>query len=223
MVQKKVYGLHKKTKPSSQQWLLRHLNDPYVHKARAMGYRCRSAFKLDEIHRKYPLISPGMRVLDLGCAPGGWCQWLVKAVGPKGYVMGVDLLPIERLPGLVFLQGDLTDQPVHKMIEEHLMENCQNNTVPGFDVIVSDMAPSLSGHTGTDRLKMEALLSSVWSVALQWLRPGGHMIVKVYHGDMMAVATPFFSIKKYIKPPSSRPESREIYWVGQNFKGKVVL
>jgi 23S rRNA (uridine2552-2'-O)-methyltransferase len=212
--------LHKKTKPSSQKWLLRHLNDPYVHKAKDLGYRCRSAFKLAEINQKYPVVVPGMRVLDLGCAPGGWCQWALKVVGAGGYVMGVDLLPIEPLPGLVFVQGDITDVCVQERMGARAFADLGPHAHQKFDVIISDMAPSLSGHTGTDRLKMEALLTSVWTVAQQWLRLGGHMIVKVYHGDMMAIAHPFFGVKKYVKPPSSRPESREIYWVGQGYKGE---
>jgi 23S rRNA (uridine2552-2'-O)-methyltransferase len=238
MVREKIFNLRKKKKPSSNQWLLRHMNDPYVHKAQAKGYRCRSVFKLEEIDKKFRILKPGMHVLDLGCAPGGWCQWTLPLIGKKGFLMGIDLLQMDPLPGMEFIRGDITDPVTQQDMAQAIMARCmQKNidiTLPSesepyeakgsesvrlFDVILSDMAPSLTGHAPTDRVQMDGLLSVVWQVAQTWLAPGGALIVKVYHGDMMSVVGGSFSLKKYIKPDSSRPESREIYMVATGFKG----
>ena len=220
MIREKIFNLRKKKKPSSSQWLLRHMNDPYVHKAQEQGYRCRSVFKLKEINDKFRILKPGMYVLDLGCAPGGWCQWTLPVIGKKGFLMGVDLLQMTPIEGVSFIRGDITDMVTQQSMEQALTEQCQElGSSRLFDVILSDMAPSLTGHAPTDRLQMDVLLSTVWQVAKTWLAPGGSLIVKVYHGDMMSVVSGSFSIKKYMKPDSSRPESREIYMVAMGFKG----
>ena len=220
MIREKVGYLRKKKKPSSTSWLLRHLNDPYVHLAQQKGYRCRSAFKLQEIDEKFRLLKKGLRVLDLGCAPGGWCQWTLPAIGKEGFLVGIDLLKVEHLPGLHFVCGDITHETSQLEIES-LMKVTQKGQerIAPFDVIISDMAPSLTGHAPTDRLQMDNLLTTVWESAQRWLAPGGSLVVKVYHGDMMSVVGGQFAVKKYMKPKSSRPESREIYMVATGFKG----
>ena len=221
MVREKIFNLRKKKKPSSNQWLLRHMNDPYVHKAQEKGYRCRSIFKWQEIDEKFRVLKPGMHVLDLGCAPGGWCQWTLPIIGKKGFLVGVDLLQMDPLQGMCFMKGDITDQVTQqamaKAILDHGPQGSESHRL--FDVILSDMAPSLTGHAPTDRLQMDVLLSTVWQVAQRWLAPGGSLMVKVYHGDMMSVVSGYFSLKKYMKPESSRSESREIYMVAMGFKG----
>jgi 23S rRNA (uridine2552-2'-O)-methyltransferase len=196
------------------------MNDPYVHMAQEKGYRCRSAFKIQEIDEKFQILKRGSRVLDLGCAPGGWCQWILPRIGPQGFLMGIDLLATKPLPGLHFICGDITDPEIQAMMVKKMTHD-QNSTEQCalFDVIFSDIAPSLTGHAPTDRLQMDALLTMVWEVAQRWLAPGGSLVVKVYHGDMMAVVGGQFSVKKYMKPKSSRPESREIYMVAKGFKG----
>lgn len=238
MVREKIFNLRKKKKPSSNQWLLRHMNDPYVHKAQSKGYRCRSVFKLEEIDKKFRILKPGMHVLDLGCAPGGWCQWTLPLIGKKGFLMGIDLLQMDPLPGMEFIRGDITEPATQHAMAQAIMARCmpknndaallresephetrESESVRLFDVILSDMAPSLTGHAPTDRVQMDGLLSVVWQVAQNWLAPGGALIVKVYHGDMMSVVSGSFSLKKYMKPDSSRPESREIYMVATGFKG----
>ncbi len=224
MVREKIFNLRKKKKPSSNQWLLRHMNDPYVHKAQAKGYRCRSVFKLEEIDKKFRILKPGMHVLDLGCAPGGWCQWTLPLIGKKGFLMGIDLLQMDPLPGVEFIRGDITEQATQQVMAQTIMTRCSQEkpeSVRLFDVILSDMAPSLTGHAPTDRVQMDGLLSVVWQVAQTWLAPGGSLVVKVYHGDMMSVVGGSFSLKKYMKPDSSRPESREIYMVAMGFKGET--
>ena len=132
--------------------------------------------------------------------------------------MGVDLLETKPLTGLHFVRGDITDPETQQEMEEKMNGRGQE-MLRQFDVILSDMAPSLTGHAPTDRVKMDGLLTTVWQVAQRWLAPGGSLIVKVYHGDMMSVVGGHFSLKKYMKPESSRPESREIYMVAMGFKG----
>ena len=206
---KKTYVINKIKKESSKQWMRRHLNDPYVHRARQEKYRCRSAFKLLEIMDTVPILSSGARVLDLGCAPGGWCQVTQKKIGPKGVLVGVDLLPITPMDAMTFIQGDIRDDTVQSDIR---------HACPAFDTILSDMAPSLTGHTPTDRLQMEALIDMVWSVTQQMAAPKANLVVKIFHGDMAKSIAPFFHTTRYIKPKASRPESREIYLVATGMK-----
>ena len=129
MVREKIFNLRKKKKPSSSQWLLRHMNDPYVHKAQAKGYRCRSVFKLEEIDKKFRILKPGMHVLDLGCAPGGWCQWTVPLIGKKGFLMGIDLLQMDPLPGMEFIRGDITDPVTQQDMAQAIMARCMQKNI----------------------------------------------------------------------------------------------
>ena len=158
---KKTYVINKIKKESSKQWMRRHLNDPYVHRARQEKYRCRSAFKLLEIMDTMPILSAGARVLDWDAPQGGGVKSR-KKIGPKGTLVGVDLLPITPMDTMTFIQGDIRDDTVQSDIR---------HACPAFDTILSDMAPSLTGHTPTDRLQMEALIDMVWSVTQQMAAP----------------------------------------------------
>jgi 23S rRNA (uridine2552-2'-O)-methyltransferase len=206
----KVYRLHTKLKSSSNQWIRRHLNDAYVHQAADLGYRCRSAFKLIELDDKFHLFAPGMTVLDLGCAPGGWSQVASQRIcaGPKGLVVGIDRDPMAPLPHVTFFQGDILEDPAHDFLEGQ-----------SFQVILSDMAPSLTGHAPTDRLQMEALMEMVWHLAQSKLASKGCIVMKAFHGLLRDQMAPFFSKIFYAKPDASRRSSREIYLVALGFKG----
>jgi 23S rRNA (uridine2552-2'-O)-methyltransferase len=205
--------LKKQHKPSSSQWLRRHLNDPYVQQATKQGFRCRSAFKLQELNQKFQFIQAGMTVLDLGCAPGGWSQVAVACTqsdlqGSLGQVIGIDLLPTDALEGVTFLQGDVREDGALAFLKPYT-----------FDVILSDMAPSLTGNAGTDRTQMEVLMEMVWQIAVDQLKPGGAMALKAYHGLLIDQLRPYFDKIRYMKPSSSRSASREIYLVALGFKG----
>lgn len=206
---KKTYVLKNIKKESSKQWMKRHLNDPYVHRARQEKYRCRSAFKLSEIIDAYPILRPGAKVLDLGCTPGGWSQVVQKKMKGKGSLVGVDLLPIQPLKDMVFIQGDIEDMETQR---------CIQNSAETFDVILSDIAPSLTGHAPTDRLKMEGLIHMIWKITQQMAAQGACLIMKVFHGNMAQSIGSFFEKARYVKPAASRSVSREIYLVAQNMK-----
>jgi len=206
---KKIYVIKTLKKESSKLWMIRHLNDPYVRRARQEKYRCRSAFKLEEILSSFPLVSPGMRILDLGCAPGGWSQVVQKKIKNTGCLVGVDLLPVQPLQNMVFIQGDIQDDVTQDRIRQ---------TAPEFDLILSDIAPSLTGHAPTDRLKMEGLIDMVWDLTQKLSAPGSCLIMKVFHGNMAQTMTPFFKKVRHIKPSASRSTSREIYLVAQHMK-----
>lgn len=207
MDSKKINCLHKKTKPSSQKWLLRHMNDPYVQRARKENYRCRSAFKIEEVQSRFAVFKQGQRILDLGCAPGGWSQWVLRAFKGQVKVLGVDLLVTPPLEGADFLQGDLADPLIQQEIKGNL-----------FDVILSDMAPSFTGHAPTDTLLMEDLLALVYGLSHDCLKIHGTLVVKAFHGNMAKILKPAFETVRHFKPKSSRPTSREIYIVAQGFK-----
>lgn len=216
----KTYKLNKKQKPSSQRWIMRHLNDPYVHRAAAEGYRCRSAFKLQEIQSKTNLIKEKSAVLDLGCAPGGWSQIAAKHIFPgrkdhndqaipcsQGMLMGIDRLVMQPIPHVIFHQGDILDPAIQSLLALYQ-----------FDIILSDMAPSLTGHTTTDRLQMEELMEMVWEIAQEKLSDQGSLVMKAFHGFLSKEISPFFDKVFYFKPESSRSTSREIYLIAQGFK-----
>lgn len=203
----KTYRLHQKKKSSSQKWLLRHMNDPYVHKAKDSGYRCRSAFKLKELQERYHLVQADMSILDLGSSPGGWSQLLSQWV-TSGSVLAIDLLPMQPLPGVQFIQGDILSEEVQSSLQGHR-----------FHLICSDMAPSLTGSRTLDRLQMETLLECIWTVAFQSLHLGGTLLVKAFHSSYLQQWKPFFRQLRYIKPKASRVQSREIYILAEDFKG----
>lgn len=193
--------------PSSQAWLERQINDPYVAAAQAEGYRSRAAFKLKEIDDRFHLIRRGSRIADLGCAPGGWLQVAVER--GAGTLVGVDLLPVEPVPGATILQGDFTDPAVERQVKAALGGPC--------DLVLSDIAPNTIGHRQTDHLRIVVLMEA--AVAFTWdvLRPGGAFVVKAFQGgetqEVIRALKGGFAEVRHAKPKASRAESSEVYLV----------
>jgi 23S rRNA (uridine2552-2'-O)-methyltransferase len=205
----------RRRKPSSAEWLSRQLNDPYVAEAHRLGYRSRSAFKLIELDDRFRLLLPGRRVVDLGCAPGGWTQVAVGRAGPRGTVVGIDLVNTAPVAGAAILHCDIHDPALIPAITAALGEPA--------DVVLSDMAPSTTGHAATDHLRIVALAEAAFSVAAQILRPGGAFIAKVFQGGtegaLLAQLKRVFAEVRHAKPPASRAESAETYVVAKGFRG----
>jgi len=200
-------------KASSTRWLQRQLNDPYVQEAQRLGYRSRAAFKLLEINEKLDLLKPGQVVVDLGAAPGGWCQVAVEKGGKKG--IALDLLPIEPLSGVTFLQMDF--------MEDDAPEVLINTIGEGVDLVLSDMAANTIGHKQTDHLRIMALVEAAYYFAKDVLKPDGTFVAKVFQGgaqhEILAQMKLDFKTIKHIKPPASRKDSAEQYLVAQGFRG----
>jgi 23S rRNA (uridine2552-2'-O)-methyltransferase len=198
---------------ASQRWLVRQLNDPYVVAAKAQGWRSRAAFKLLELDDKFALIKPGARVVDLGAAPGGWTQVAVKR-GARS-VVGVDLLPIDPIPGSVILLGDFNDADMPERLAAELGGKA--------DLVLSDMAPNTSGHGATDHLRIMALADLALEFAIEVLAEGGGFVAKVFQGGseraMLERMKRSFASVKHAKPPASRKESSELYVVATGFRG----
>ncbi len=198
---------------SSAKWLERQLNDPYVVRAKAEGWRSRAAFKLMEIDDRFHLLKRGARVIDLGCAPGGWVQVAMKR--GAAFVAGVDLLPVDPVPGAELLQADFTDPAV----SVQLMDLMQGKP----DVVLSDLAHNTVGHRQTDHLKIMGLLEMASDFALDNLRPGGTFVAKAFQGgeteQLLLKLKLSFADVKHFKPKSSRADSSEIYIVAMGFKG----
>jgi 23S rRNA (uridine2552-2'-O)-methyltransferase len=205
----------KSRSPASARWLARQLNDPYVTAARQQGWRSRAAFKLLELDDKFQLIRKGIRVLDLGAAPGGWTQVAVKR--GAGLVLAVDLLPIDPIHGSTILQGDFTDPAMPERLTAELGG--------GADLVLSDMAPNTTGHASTDHIRIVGLAEMALDFAIQILSPGGAFVAKVFQGGsekqiLDALKRNFASVR-HAKPPSSRKESSELYVVATGFKGRT--
>ncbi|UUX49322.1 RlmE family RNA methyltransferase [Nisaea acidiphila] len=205
-------------KPSSQRWLRRQLNDPYVAEAQKLGYRSRAAFKLLQLDEKFRFLKPGQKVVDLGAAPGGWTQIAVPAVGAdkgKGTVVGIDLLEMEPVPGADLFQGDF-------MTDEGLAALRARMDGP-VDVVLSDMAASTTGHAPTDHLRTAALCEAAFEFAVEVLAEGGTFVAKVFKGgseqEMLRRMKLAFSAVRHAKPAASRPESPEAYVVCTGFRG----
>lgn len=199
---------------SSQKWLQRHVNDPYVREASRQGYRSRSAFKILQIQDKFRLFKPGQAVLDLGAAPGGWSQVILPLVGSGGQVVAVDLLEMEPLDGLTCLVGDLNDLET--------AARCRDELGRPADVVLSDMAANTTGHDATDHLRTQALAEVALDVAKEILAPGGCFVCKVFQGgagaELLADLRAHFETVKHMKPEASRKESPEMYVVALNFR-----
>ncbi len=198
--------------PASQRWLVRQLNDPYVAAARAQGYRSRAAFKLLELDERFHLLRPGLRVLDLGAAPGGWSQ---VAVQRGACVVGVDVLPIDPVPGATFLQADIADPALPPRLAALLGG--------AAGLVLSDMAPNTTGHATTDHMRIVALAELALAVATDVLAPGGAFVAKVFQGGaeraMLANMKAAFTNVRHAKPPASRKQSSELYVVATGFHG----
>jgi 23S rRNA (uridine2552-2'-O)-methyltransferase len=206
-------------KPSSNKWLSRQLNDAYVAEARRLGYRSRAAFKLIELDDRFRLLRPGRRIVDLGCAPGGWTQVAVERVGAgvgRGKVVGVDLAETAVIRGATVLRADICDLSVTAMIKAELRDLA--------DIVLSDMAPSTTGHAATDHLRIVALAEASFAVAADILKPGGSFVVKVFQGGaegaLLAELKRSFVELRHAKPPASRAESPETYVVAKGFRGR---
>jgi 23S rRNA (uridine2552-2'-O)-methyltransferase len=201
--------------PQSQRWLERQLNDPYVQAAKAQGWRSRAAFKLIELDEKFHLLKPGARVVDLGCAPGGWTQVALRRAGEQGRVVGLDLLPVDPVPGATILQGDFQDAEVERQVEAALGGQA--------DLVLSDMAPNTTGHAATDHLRIMALAELALDFALRVLAPGGAFVAKVFQGGsekaFLDTLKQRFAQVRHAKPPASRKDSAELYVVATGFKG----
>jgi 23S rRNA (uridine2552-2'-O)-methyltransferase len=200
---------------SSQKWLERQLNDPYVARAKREGYRSRAAFKLLEIDEKYHILKPGQRIVDLGAAPGGWSQIAAKKVGPKGKVVGIDLLPIDPMAGVEFIQLDFLDESAPGKLIEMLGGPA--------DVVMSDMAANTTGHKKTDHLRIMGLAEAAIYFAREILAPGGVFVAKVFQGgteaQLLADLKRDFAVVRHVKPAASRADSAELYVLATGFRG----
>lgn len=212
---KKKSGL----KNSSRRWLERHLNDPYVHRSKAEGFRSRAAFKLVEIDDRHRLLKPGQRVVDLGAAPGGWLQVAAARVrSPEAAptVVGIDYLPVDPVPGATFLQKDFLDDDAPARLIEAL------GGPP--DVVLSDMAAPTTGHHRTDHIRTMHLAEVAADFAVSVLRPGGHFLAKTFQGGtegaLLDMLKRSFRTVHHVKPPASRAESVELYLLAKDFKGR---
>jgi len=193
---------------SSKRWLAEHFDDPYVKQAQQQGLRSRAAFKLQELQDKYALIRPGMTVVDLGAAPGGWCQVAQPLVGPGGRVIALDILAMEPLPGVAFILGDFTEaEPLGEL------EQALDGAV--VDLVMSDMAPNISGMATVDQAKAMYLAELALEFVRTHLKPGGDFVVKLFQGtdfdSFVLQVRSLFDKVRVIKPKASRPRSREVY------------
>ncbi len=202
---------------SSQKWLERQLNDPYVARAKREGYRSRAAYKLLEIDEKYKILKPGQRVVDLGAAPGGWSQIAAKVVGAKGKVVGIDLLPIDPMPGVEFIELDFLDESAPGRLIDMLGGPA--------DVVMSDMAANTTGHKKTDHLRIIGLAEAAIYFAREILAPGGAFIAKVFQGgtenQLLADLKRDFAVVRHVKPAASRADSAELYVMATGFRGRA--
>jgi 23S rRNA (uridine2552-2'-O)-methyltransferase len=198
---------------SQQNWLRRHLNDPYVEKTKDAGYRSRAAFKLIEMDAKIRVLRPGMKVVDLGAAPGGWTQVVIER--KAGTVIALDILEMDQLAGATILRADFLDPKAAILAKEALGGSA--------DLVLSDMSPSTTGHRETDHLRIVALVEAAFEFAVDVLKPGGTFIGKLRQGAeeqtlLKAIQARFAKLQRH-KPPASRAESAEFYFAATGFKG----
>ena len=202
----------KKTKA----WLKQHVNDEYVQLSQREGYRSRAVYKLKEIDERDKLLKPGMNVVELGSTPGGWSQYAREKLGPKGRLLAMDILPMEPLEGVEFIQGDFTEDAVL----DKLLATLQGQTV---DLVISDMAPNITGIAPSDQAKSVYLAELALDFADKVLKPGGDLLTKTFQGEgfpeLRKAMLDRFKTVISRKPKASRPQSREIYLLGRGFKG----
>ena len=200
---------------SSQKWLQEHHRDQYVKRAQTDGYRSRASYKLIEINQKDKIFKPGLIVVDLGAAPGGWSQVAAKLVGPGGKIIASDILNMDPIDKVDFVLGDFTNF----VVLQNILDLLDNNLV---DLVISDMAPNMSGIRGVDQTKAMYLIELALDMACKVLKPGGNFVVKVFHGEgfdqyMLELKKRFKQVISR-KPNASRSRSREVYVVAKNFK-----
>jgi len=205
-----------KRSKSSHQWLKRHFDDPYVKEAQKAGYRSRAVFKLLEIQEKDRILLPGRVVVDLGAAPGGWSQVAVPLVGKQGVVIALDILPMEPIDDVTFIQGDFTEQAVH----ESLLTAIDGRKV---DLVMSDMAPNISGMKAVDQPRAMYLAELALDFAKSVLKEKGDFVTKLFQGegsdDYLKELRSCFDKVVIRKPKASRAQSREVYIIAKSFKG----
>ena len=201
---------------SSERWLKEHFDDHYVKKSKELGYRSRASFKLIALDDKDKLFRPGMTVVDLGAAPGGWSQIAAERVGDHGRVVASDILPMDSMAGVEFVQGDFTEEEVLQKILNALGDE-------PADLVISDMAPNMSGMSAVDQPAAMYLVELALDMAREGLKPGGNFVAKVFQGEgfdqyIKDMRTSFNKVVTR-KPESSRARSREVYLLGKGFKG----
>jgi 23S rRNA (uridine2552-2'-O)-methyltransferase len=200
---------------SSARWLQEHFSDPFVKRAQAGGWRSRAVFKLEEIDRREKLLRPGMAVLDLGAAPGAWSQYARRKVGRAGFVLASDILAMEPLPGVEFIQGDFRDEQIFEAILARMPAG-------GVDVVLSDMAPNLSGMDAIDQPRSLYLAELALDIARRALKPGGDVLIKTFQGSgfdaLVAEARGNFARVRFAKPEASRARSPELYLLARGRK-----
>ncbi|MFJ4155179.1 23S rRNA (uridine(2552)-2'-O)-methyltransferase RlmE [Pseudomonas sp. NPDC090233] len=201
---------------SSANWLREHFNDPFVKQAQKDGYRSRASYKLLEIQEKDRLIRPGMSVIDLGAAPGGWSQVTSRLIGGQGRLIASDILEMDSIPDVTFIQGDFTTDEVLQQILEAVGDS-------HVDLVISDMAPNMSGTPEVDMPRAMFLCELALDLATRVLKPGGDFLIKIFQGEgfdmyLKDVRTKFDKVQMR-KPSSSRDRSREQYLLGKGFKG----
>ena len=200
---------------SSGRWLREHFDDEYVQRAQREGWRSRAVYKLEELDQKYRLLKPGMTVVDLGAAPGGWSQYAAKLLGAKGQIFALDILPMEPLPGVTFIEGDFRDEAVLGQLKAQLGDR-------PIDLVMSDMAPNISGVGVVDQARTMYLVELAVEFARDMLRPGGTFVSKVFQGEgfdalVLSLRKDFAKVSVR-KPKASRPRSREVYLVASERK-----
>ena len=207
--------MSKAKKGSSRRWLARHEADPHVLAARRDGYRSRASYKLLELDQRYHILAAGQRVVDLGAAPGGWSQVAADRVGPQGRVWACDLLPMAPIPEVWFVQGDFTEAAVLDGLREAIGDAL-------VDVVISDMAPNISGMRSVDQPRAMYLVELALEFAAEFLKPGGTWVAKVFQGEgsdaLLRDVRARFRQVRVCKPGASRAESREVYWVAEGHR-----
>lgn len=211
-------GMGKSRSKSSHRWIKEHFDDQYVKQSQKDGYRSRAVYKLEELDLKYGLIKSGYTVVDLGAAPGGWSQYAALKMGSSGKVFALDILPMDALADVDFIQGDFREDAVLSQLLNNIGEH-------KADLVLSDMAPNMSGMDAIDIPKAMYLTELALDLAQTVLRKGGNYVVKVFHGegfdDYVKSCRALFSKVMIRKPDASRDRSREVYIVGQGFKGEL--
>jgi 23S rRNA (uridine2552-2'-O)-methyltransferase len=204
---------NRRTRKTSD-WAGKQNKDQFVKKARQQGLRARSAFKLEQIDQKYRLIRPGSLVVDLGATPGSWCQYAVKKVKGKESVYAVDLLPMEEIEGVRFIHGDFTDAETLDTLRSFIADR-------KLDLVLSDMAPNITGIRVSDQAKAEMLQIAIFEFCLLSLRPGGNLLTKIFEGESAGSVKKMYARNfkqvQIIKPEASRSESREVYILARDF------